>query len=386
VRRAVKGLAEEYTAALVDYVAGGGEAALLRAYQLGRSAVAEGLGVLEVAAVHQEAVVAAVLRMLAPEESASIARRASEFFAESLAPFEMTRRGFQEANALLRGLNQELEGRVQQIRQDYEDTRDQLHEQRRLERLKNEFISVVSHELRTPLTSIHGALGLITTGLGGELPPGASHLLDIAYRNSQRLVRLINDILDLQKIESGSMAFHLRPVDMRSLLQQAIEANQAYAQGLGVGLALVDTPPSLRVQGDPDRLMQVMTNLLSNAAKFSPPGESVQVSARREGPSVRVVVRDCGPGIPEPFKARIFEKFAQADASTTRDKGGTGLGLSITKAIVERLGGTIGFESQPTQGTAFHVDLPEWRRSSGRKEAARDTATPRANSPRGGRP
>jgi len=362
MKAAVKGLAFEYSAALLEYLGGGGEAALLRAYQLGRAALAEGLGVLELAALHQETLVTVLLRMLAPDESGRIAERASEFFAESLAPFEMTHRGFQEANAILRNINRELEQRVQRILTDYETARTQLAEQRRIERLKNDFISIVSHELRTPLTSIHGALGLVNAGvLARGLSPQVSQLLDVAYRNSQRLVRLVDDILDLQKIESGAMAFHLHPLEMRPLLAQAIEANHAYANGLGVRLELLEAPTETRVYADPDRLMQVMTNLLSNAAKFSPPGETVSVQWSRRAGMVRVSVTDRGPGISEEFKERIFQRFAQADASSTREKGGTGLGLSITKAIVERLGGTIGFEARPDVGTTFYFELPEWR-------------------------
>jgi len=367
VKTVLKSILDEYATALHEYLEFGGEAALLRAYQLGRGALAEGLGVLEMAALHQEALVSALLRMLAPDESTGIASRASEFFAESLAPFEMTRRGFQEANAILQDINKELEQRVQRMLRDYKLARDQLDEQRRMERIKNEFISVVSHELRTPLTSIHGALGLINTGLGGELSPRAKQLLDVAHRNTQRLVRLVDDILDLQKIESGAMPFHLRPLEIRPLLEQAIEANQAYASRLGVGLALAGTPSGVQIYADADRLMQVMTNLLSNAAKFSPPGETVLVTSTRLDGMIRVSITDRGPGIPEGFKEHIFQKFAQADSSTTREKGGTGLGLSITKAIVERLAGTIGFSTEPSAGTTFHFDLPEWRGEGGRK-------------------
>jgi signal transduction histidine kinase len=361
VKAAIQELTEEYTAALHEYLEGGGEAALLRAYQVGRGALGEGLGVLEVAALHQEALLAVLLAMLAPKESAQTARRASEFFGETLAPFEMTQRGFQEANAILRDMNRELEERVRTVLRAYRATKDELDEQKRLEQLKNEFISVVSHELRTPLTSIHGALGLINTGAMGEVGPEARQLLDVASRNSQRLVRLVDDILDLQKIETGAMPFQLQPLEIGAVLEQAIEANQAYANRLGVAFVLRGSPRGARVQADADRLVQVLTNLLSNAAKYSPPGETVTVSASRRGKWIQVAVTDRGPGIPEEFRDRIFQKFAQADPSRGGEKGGTGLGLSITKAIVERLGGSIVYESDPATGTTFTFQLPECR-------------------------
>jgi signal transduction histidine kinase len=224
---------------------------------------------------------------------------------------------------------------------------------------------VVSHELRTPLTSIHGSLGLVIRGIAGALTPETRQLLDVAYRNSQRLVRLVSDILDLQKIESGTMAFEMKPLELTGFLQHAVEANQAYAAQFGVRFVLERPTESLLVLADGDRLMQVLTNLLSNAAKFSPRGEAVVITASPAGGVARVSVVDRGPGIPAEFHDRIFNRFAQADSSTTRDKGGTGLGLSISKAIVERLGGSIGFESRRGQGTTFYFDLPEHRVASG---------------------
>ena len=359
--RSLRSLTEAYALALEDYLRGAGEEALLRAYQLGRQAVTEGLGVLEVAALHQDALVGVLLKMLAPAENARVARSASEFFAEALAPFEMSQRGFREANAILEDLNSELKERVQAILREYEAARDQLAEQKRLERMKNEFISVVSHELRTPLTSIHGSLDLLLKGVGGETSPGTQRLLEIADRNSRRLVRLVNEILDIQKIEIGEIVFEIRAVELTPLLGQAIEANQAYGAQRQVRLALESVPEGVKVVADPDRLMQVLTNLLGNAAKFSPPGETVVVRAARLSGLVRISVADRGPGIPEEFRSRIFEKFAQVDSTSTGHREGTGLGLSISKAIVDRLGGRIGFESEVGRGTTFHFDLREWR-------------------------
>ncbi|HSB60477.1 MAG TPA: HAMP domain-containing sensor histidine kinase, partial [Vicinamibacteria bacterium] len=342
MKAGLEDLTEEYAAALREYLEGGGESPLFRAYQLGRDAVSSGLGVLEVAALHQEALVRDLLRMLAPGESSLMAKRASEFFAEALAPFEVSRRGFQEANSVLLDLNRELERRVEAALEAYRTAQDKLDERRRMEALKDEFISLVSHELKTPLTSIHGALGLVSTGVGTQLPGEARRLLDIAYRNSRRLARLVDNVLDLQKIESGTLTFDMRAQPLAPLLEQAVEANQSYAAPLGVTLALGGAPPDVQVTVDGDRVIQVLTNLLSNAAKFSPSGETVTVTAALHGVDVRVAVADRGPGIPEGFRSRVFQRFAQADSSTTRARGGTGLGLSISKAIVERMGGRIG--------------------------------------------
>jgi signal transduction histidine kinase len=365
-----RNLTEAYSMALEDYLDGAGEAALLQAYQLGRRAVTERLGVLEMAAIHQEALVAVLLKMLAPAENARVARSASEFFSEVLAPFEMTQRGFREANAILENLNSELKQRVENVLKEYEAARDALEESKRLERMKNELISVVSHELRTPLTSIHGSLELVLRGVESGGTAGAGSLLEIAYRNSRRLVRLVNEMLDMQKIESGDAVFEIRPTDLWPMLGHAIEANQAYAEQWQVRLALEGEVPRVRVAADPDRLMQVLTNLLSNAAKFSPPGETVELRASTSDDRVRVSVTDRGPGIPVEFRPRVFQKFAQADPSATRPREGSGLGLSITKAIVDRLGGRIGFESEIGRGTTFHFDLPRWREAGDEVDAA----------------
>jgi PAS domain S-box-containing protein len=234
-------------------------------------------------------------------------------------------------------------------------------ERKRVDRLKGEFISTVSHELRTPLTSIRGALGLIASGVSGVLPPKAQTLVEIAYRNSERLVRLVNDILDIDKIEAGKMVLTLRPVEVMPLVEQALTANRAYAEEFDVHWRVVESLPDARVWADADRFTQVMTNLLSNAAKFSPPSDQVAISVSRRERMIRVAVTDHGPGIPEPFRGRVFQKFAQADASDARQKGGTGLGLSIAKAIVEKMAGHIAFETAPARGTTFYFELPEWR-------------------------
>ena len=233
-----------------------------------------------------------------------------------------------------------------------------ITEQKRSEHLKNDFISVVSHELRTPLTSIRGSLGLVAAGVAGALPDKAAGLIRIAHSNSERLVRLINDILDIEKIESGRMPFDIRPMALAPLVQQSIEASGGYLADRGVDVALVEETPGVKAMIDPDRLHQVMLNLLSNAIKYSPAKGRVEVLVRRQGAMARISVSDQGPGIPEEFHSRIFGTFEQADSSDTREKGGTGLGLSIVKAIVERLNGTVSFETTAGAGSIFHVDLP----------------------------
>ncbi len=231
----------------------------------------------------------------------------------------------------------------------------------KIDRLKKEFVSTVSHELRTPVTSIQGALGLIR---GGAVSVDKTQgLVEIAHKNSERLVRLLNDILDVEKIEAGKMDFRFQPIPVRALLDEAVAANRSYGESYGVDMAIAGETPDAVVRGDEDRLMQVMANLLSNAVKFSPKGGMVEVRAtlmETEPKRVRISVADQGPGIPVEFRARMFGKFAQADATDARRLGGTGLGLSIVKLIVERHGGAVGFETELGQGTTFNVDLPLW--------------------------
>jgi PAS domain S-box-containing protein len=236
-----------------------------------------------------------------------------------------------------------------------------ITESKRIDRMKTEFVSTVSHELRTPLTSIRGSLGLLAGGIAGALPPAAKNLLDIAKNNCERLIRLINDMLDTEKIESGQLRLDLKPVDLRRLVEQTLEANASYATEHGVKLELHAGDGAMRVNVDADRVVQAITNLLSNAVKFSPREGVVTVTLSHLAGVIRLEVSDRGPGIPEEFRSRIFQKFSQADSSDTRPKGGSGLGLNITKAIIERLGGAIGFYSQVGVGSRFFFDLPEWR-------------------------
>ena len=224
--------------------------------------------------------------------------------------------------------------------------------------MKDEFVSTVSHELRTPLTSISGALGLITGGALGEPPAAIKQMLEIAHRNSLRLGYLINDLLDMEKITAGKMTFDMREHSLQRLLDEAMASNQAFAAHFGVNCALRDSA-SVNVWVDGVRLQQVLTNYLSNAIKYTPEGGEVTLHCSRpDERHVRISVTDQGPGIPLGFRDRVFEKFAQADASDSRQKGGTGLGLAITKEFIERMGGRVGFDTTDGQGTTFWCELP----------------------------
>lgn len=233
-----------------------------------------------------------------------------------------------------------------------------ITERRRIERMKSEFLSIVSHELRTPLTSIRGSLGLMQGGAAGEMPAKAKQLVDLAWRNTDRLAVLINDILDFEKIESGQIRLDLAQHSIRELVHDAISANAGYAQTCAVRYELVRDAADAQVTVDSGRILQVLANLLSNAAKFSPEGMAVHIAIERKADRVRVSVRDRGPGVPADFQARVFQKFSQADSSDRRRKGGAGLGLAISKALIERMDGVIGFDSTPGQGAAFWFELP----------------------------
>lgn len=235
-----------------------------------------------------------------------------------------------------------------------------ISERKQVERMKNEFISTASHELRTPLTAIYGALSLVNSGLVGELSPDAKELIGISYRSAERLVRLVNDILDVEKIESCSMTYERVVQPVLPLLEQSIRATQAYADQYQVRFELIcESGQDAQARVDADRVIQVVVNLLSNAAKFSPAGGAeVTVRLQRLPGCVRVSVTDSGCGIPESFRSRIFDRFAQADASDQRQKGGTGLGLNICKSIIEAHEGHIDFVSEAGQGSEFYFELP----------------------------
>jgi len=233
--------------------------------------------------------------------------------------------------------------------------RDDIRQLKEVERLKTEFVSTVSHELRTPLTAIRGALGLVLAGTTGPVVSKTRDLLQIGLQNTERLIRLINDILDVERIESGQLVVRREPCELSEILRTTVDSLRTVAMEAHVSLVL-EAEESAVVTGDPDRLVQVFTNLISNAVRFSPRGKSVNVALRTTPTSVVVFVSDHGPGIPLEFRKRIFGKFQQADPAGTA--GGAGLGLAIVRAIVERHGGSIRFDSAPGHGTTFITELP----------------------------
>ncbi len=225
-----------------------------------------------------------------------------------------------------------------------------------LDRLKDEFISTVSHELRTPLTSIRGALGLLSSGILGDVSAKATNLLRIAVTNSDRLVRLINDILDLERIQSGKEPLSFRPIQLAQIVRQAIDGMAPVAESAGV--QLIHDTTQVEIAADPDRLLQVLTNLLSNAVKFSPPNSTISVMLRPGSSGVTLSVIDQGRGIPADKLEAIFGRFQQVDASDSRQKGGSGLGLAICRTIVQQHSGRIWAERNPVRGSTFRVFLP----------------------------
>jgi PAS domain S-box-containing protein len=233
-----------------------------------------------------------------------------------------------------------------------------LRERLRIEEQKDEFVTMVHHEVRAPLTAVRGAIGLLSGGVAGELGDSARELVDIALRNSERMERLVGDILASRKLDSGRMDFRLQDLEPIRLVNQAIEATAAYGKQFDVGFVVDGDVGDTRIRVDPDRFIQVLTNVMSNAVRYSPAGEVVKVALSRVGGLVRIAVVDRGPGIADDFKDRVFEKFARADDGSWRHRSGTGLGMSISKGIMEELGGSITFETVSGSGTTFFVDLP----------------------------
>ena len=237
-------------------------------------------------------------------------------------------------------------------------TQTNITQRKQMDLIKTEFISTVSHELRTPLTSIRGSLGLLEAGVLGVLPAKALDLVKIANKNSQRLITLVNDILDMDKLLSGKMAMQSEPVNLSEVIAQAVEANTTYAANYQVCFFTTPFAGNSIVLGDANRLMQVITNLLSNAAKFSHAADVVKIRQLNTGSFLRIEVEDRGEGIPLAFQPRLFEAFSQADSANTRRQGSTGLGLNISKKLIEQMGGEVGYITEVNCGTTFWFTVP----------------------------
>lgn len=223
---------------------------------------------------------------------------------------------------------------------------------------KSEFLASINHELRTPLTSSLGSLSLLNSLMADQLSQQGRELLEIALRNNEKLLRLVNELLDFEKILSGTLKFQTTRQDINKLTAQIVIENQGYAHTKSVTLIFKDHPTPIYADVHVHRFGQVLNNLLSNAAKFSEPGSKVHISINSNKSNVYVRVKDNGPGIPDEFKSQIYEKFTQADSSSTRQYGGTGLGLSISKALIENMGGTLDFETEVGVGSTFFISLP----------------------------
>ncbi|HEX7091687.1 MAG TPA: ATP-binding protein [Longimicrobiales bacterium] len=347
-------LAAEYRAAFARYMAGTGEEALERAYALGRGAVSEGVGVLDLAALHNEVLAERVRSATDAANCAAIIERGARFLLEALSPFEMTHRGFREANTALRQLTESLEQRVAERTAELEAARVRAE---RANRAKSEFLAVISHELRTPLNAVIGYVDLLEAGVGGPLTEAQQARLGRIRASALQLLDLIEQILTFVQAEAGREEVRLETVDLDSLAQDAAAPLRPVAEERGLAFEVRPPRSPVRVRTDPAKVRQILRNLLSNALKFTEEG-GIVVEAEREDDWMRFRVQDTGIGIePEDLK-RVFEPFWQAEASTTRRHGGAGLGLSVARRLARLLGGDITVESEPGTGTTFIVRLP----------------------------
>jgi len=343
-------LTESYAVALRAYLDGQGEAALLKAYDLGRAALAAKLSVLEVSTVHQVALVRTLLERLAPEERARIEKAASEFSAESLIPFELSAQGAREANQVLQHLNDTLAEKNAEIER-------QLAALRELQQLKDDLMSLIVHDLRNPLSGMISCLDLLKPSADDD-DAATREVFTLAREGARKLSELIDDLLEVRKLEEGKLEVKLEPVLATEIVDEAIATLSSTARLEEVLLDVQVDDAALGFPGDRRLLRRVVENLVSNAIKFSRRNDTVTVVARAEGERAIIEVLDRGPGVAEELRAHLFQKFGSLEARSRGGRRGFGLGLYFVKLVATAHGGSATVEAREGGGSVFRVALP----------------------------
>jgi signal transduction histidine kinase len=359
-------MARDFAANLRDYLSGGGESARERAYEIGREAMAQGLGLADLTSAHRDATAEQLESAQSVSEARHIVLRSTELCLETLTPFEMAQRGYREANSSLQALNAALQGRTEELadvnRQIQERNLELAREKERVEQesqFKSRFLANMSHELRTPLNAIIGLSELLEQQVAGPLLPRQIEYVSNVLKSGRHLLTIVNDVLDMSKIEAGRMDLLCEWVSV----SQLVDATQGVVRPLAEKRGVVfetDVPSELPpIHVDPVRLTQVIYNLVSNGIKFTPQGGIVRLSARSDDGFLTIHVRDTGIGIAKEDIPKLFRDFERIEPpSGIARQEGTGLGLSLSRRLVELHGGTITLESQPGHGSVFIVRLP----------------------------
>jgi signal transduction histidine kinase/CheY-like chemotaxis protein len=342
--------------ALRHYLAGAEEEARLQAYQAARDGMATGLSLLDLLAHHNEALAMVLSAFLTPEEAIGAVRASAELQAESLGPFEMAHRGFQEANETLVRLNENLQREIAERIEAESAARLARAEAERANSAKSEFLSRMSHELRTPLNAVLGFAQLLELD---DLSSDQRESVEQIEKAGRHLLDLINEVLDIARIESGQLSLSLEPVEVRSAVSEALELLRPLAAERGISVVLEESPALyLYAKADRQRLKQVLLNLLSNGVKYNRDGGELTLRCVPASEDrIRVEVADDGPGIPSDGLHRLFVPFERLGADSTGVEG-AGLGLALSKRLVEAMGGALEVSTAPRQGSTFSVELP----------------------------